>query len=475
MCTSTLRRWPVLAMPVFLIATCCAANAAEDEVFNEKTTQQNVEVIFESLDTISFAAMARPAETTDPRAPPARFTDGRIAKDLETIKRYAALVEEEDRKRTGLGGKITFGGGSDESKSADKSKVNVGAELTLGTYPGQLRLKFESAVEQNASSIKENVTSIVASYDHYIKPGREAYGFLERFTDSFLDIDQRYEIGLGMKFEWTKKGSYERKEFFRDFIRIRSSQLASNQATSSGTDECEEAYTRAGCTDMGKLLKAREAAEDSLIKVKAHAATDPVFGAAVNELVEAVNAVDLTDILNGRRKASTKLELAFAIGALAEFEMPSALKRQVETLGGADTDGDGTPDEVLATAERAFNQPSGQRFRLSLRPSVVWRLGQRTEIFAKAYYKPALDSPRSVNGVDDYRVDVYAGLKWKLPGIQKKDSNAIITLNYELHYDNLPPESAETLAADERFVAESLPLVSAKRHRMIKLGVEIPL
>jgi hypothetical protein len=513
--------------------------APDAETKSTEEIVENANSIFRSLTTSQVRAFVRPKDgQAVSREDPDVKKNKEVQDALAAVGAYLDLAEKEEAERKGLKGTFKFGAGSDEAGATEKSKANVGAELAIGTYPHQLRFKVDASVQYENSAVKEDVTSMLVNYDYYIRPGHEAFGFIERFTDSFLNINQRYEVGLGMKLEYTRKASYESKPLFEEVAAVRylppletapqppdelqpaaceklrsaqdckalldawriqhpapsyAEQLAkvckrhiadektcsvivanaTGPTTTTGVSrpvfdskECRRAYTVEGCEKMAALLKARSEAADGVTVLSQPDTVDPAFEDTVKKLATAVQKIELADILNARRKAYTRLEAGVAFGALAEFENPAALTRAVQTL-----DSNGV---VLTSESRALPQPATQRFRLSVRPSIKLRLGERTELEAKVYFKPALDSPREVDGKRDYRVDAYAGLAWAFPKISPNGKPPKVSLNYELHYDSLPPNPLAALSANEQLDPAG-PQGSEKQHRIIKLAVEIAL
>ncbi len=102
---------------------------------------------------------------------------------------------------------FTIGAGylGDASSERELNKLDVNAALAKSGYPNDLKFSFASSIQLKHSGSKtdylENVTTLLLSYEHRMLPWLKAYAFVERFTDTYLSIQQRYESGLGLKGE----------------------------------------------------------------------------------------------------------------------------------------------------------------------------------------------------------------------------------------------------------------------------------
>lgn len=102
---------------------------------------------------------------------------------------------------------FTIGAGyiGDASSERELNKLDVNAALAKSGYPNDLKFSFASSIQLKHSGSKtdylENVTTLLLSYEHRMLPWLKAYAFVERFTDTYLSIQQRYESGLGVKGE----------------------------------------------------------------------------------------------------------------------------------------------------------------------------------------------------------------------------------------------------------------------------------
>jgi len=397
----------------------------------------------------------------------------------KVVGEFLKVAQEIERQRTAVTGHVRFGFNGDEAGIERSFKGSIDTRLNIGVYPRQLRLaagaslRFED--KQDGRDFNEDVTSILANYDHYLTPRLELFGFVERFTDSFLRIDQRYEIGLGVKLERTSRARGERYERRRHRIL---------PASEYGSDHCRSAYTAEGCRMLERLSRRREEAARLIVdsqRAKCLAQgmspsenlADYLLGspgeaaevvAAVNEdTPEARRAQAMLDPLyETLRKSHARFEAGLSLALLSEFEQPGTL--DVEIL---------TPSTGAVT-QQSYRPPTQQVFRVSVRPMIQWRINDLVKLDLEAFGKWALDSERAPGDPEDFRIDAIARMEWTLgsllPASRKRTS---LSLQYEWHYDSLPPDARTmigTLGPDQQLVAITR---AEKMHRVTKLQVGV--
>ncbi len=108
----------------------------------------------------------------------------------------AFLRAEEDRQRA-VKGTITFGLTGDEAGPRSLFKLNTGIALTRGVFPSEITVDSFLGLQLANGQVQEDVTSLKISYDYHTTSQLEYFAFAERFSDNFLSIQQRYEVGFG--------------------------------------------------------------------------------------------------------------------------------------------------------------------------------------------------------------------------------------------------------------------------------------
>jgi hypothetical protein len=279
---------------------------------------------------------------------------------------------------------FTIGAGyyGDASSDRELNKLDINAALAKGGYPNDLKFDFSSSVQLKHSGIKtdyiENVTTLLLSYEHLMLPFFKAYGFVERFTDTYLSIQQRYETGAGVKGEFelglTDTGRKKVKDVF-EFMR------AADEARAQKVSGGEE--------------------------VAAALAVDP-------ELVQ--------NTLIGLRKKYALLALGLACTTMAEIERASI---------------------DLPDGSSKLIDPR-RRFRVALRPSLMFRPSDSLSIKWQTYYKMPAFGPTHAIAFDgsmryDKRVDTFVTIRYDLPKAPAWARRVSLLIDYKYFFDNNPP------------------------------------
>jgi hypothetical protein len=129
-----------------------------------------------------------------------------VLTDLQRL--ILTIIAEEDRSRK-WSLALTGSYNRDDAGVQTKSTLASSIAFKKGEYPRQFRFNINTRVLYQEGNLEENVTSYLLNYDYYMRPKFEVYGFVERFTDTYLSIDHRFEIGFGIKREWQLWGFIE--------------------------------------------------------------------------------------------------------------------------------------------------------------------------------------------------------------------------------------------------------------------------
>lgn len=93
---------------------------------------------------------------------------------------------------------VKFGVHGDEAEDRSLYVANAGLNFKKGFYPGELSVSSSVRVRLDDNVFRENVSTLSMTYDYNFTPETEGYVYLDRFTDNFMNIDQRYELGGGV-------------------------------------------------------------------------------------------------------------------------------------------------------------------------------------------------------------------------------------------------------------------------------------
>ncbi|NNC33827.1 MAG: hypothetical protein HKO09_03015 [Croceitalea sp.] len=130
----------------------------------------------------------------------ALFENNIFYKELLVLKAY---LLDETKLNEQFNGKISFGLNGQEVKNSNFFVISTGIELSKGTYPFTFDLSSSFQAQIQNGALLETVSNLSISFDYNYSEkhvGQESYVFLTATNNSFLGIDQRYEIGGGLIF-----------------------------------------------------------------------------------------------------------------------------------------------------------------------------------------------------------------------------------------------------------------------------------
>lgn len=318
--------------------------------------------------------------------------------------------EEEDRQRS-LKAEINFGFSGDEAGEQSLFKLNTGISLSRASFPSEVSVASRLQLQLRDGKLQQDVTSLQITYDYHTVHNVEYFAFAERFTDSFMSIAQRYEIGFGA----------------RAALRF-----GQGDRLIAAEPKFDAVATRVPLVAQ-TLRDARAAAV---------AAGAPQ--AAIREVTAAEEASfegELKDLMTTLEDRETKLLLGLATSVFAEIET-AALDVVSVPVDGSDAEG------VKAT----IGLPSTQRYRVSLRPTFKYRPMSDVQILVYPYFKLPIDGPGHVTMPDgtrrfDYRRDVLSELSWTIRSDQTGLENVDFVFTFNHYFDNVPPALPPSVVA----------------------------
>jgi hypothetical protein len=277
----------------------------------------------------------------------------------------------------------------------DLYKLGLKTEMKYNTFPRAFRFGAGMNVQSKNGKFQENVTTLLVNYDYHLFPWLETYGFVERFSDSYLSIQQRYEIGGGIKYEldlltpgWKKKSKLY-KHATKAFDEFK-----------SHIDEHDTS------TDKKLLL-------DQLNALK----------------------IEGTRIVETLKKKYAWLSLGIAVSLFSEIEHP-----EIETYTDNIIQENGVTNIQETQNTEKFVIDKDHRFRIVLRPSIVIRPWAYLSLEGMYYRKLPLGSPTKIDKHYDYRTDSVARIKLILPIVPNWANEVSLIFEYHHHYNNIPPQ-----------------------------------
>jgi hypothetical protein len=303
------------------------------------------------------------------------------------------LRAEEDKQRA-LKADIMFGMSGDEAGAKSLFKLATGISLSRGVFPSEISVVSRFLLQVKDGQLQEEVTSLAITYDYHTTNKMEYFVFAERFTDSFLSIQNRYEVGFG-----GRVGA--------DFGYVGTRKVADAvQAVEDKMDEVKNLL--AGAAKRGEV-------RDGLPDYSAFAKT-----------------MDNLDHIS--RDTYSRLFLGLAASVFSELERAEIEATSVPASGSA-----GTSDQVKIKVLL----DTAQRYRLSIRPTIKFRPAAQVSIIVFPYFKLPLDGPHKVDTPSgrrlDYRRDILSEMTWSIKPDQTGLENVDVTVSYNHYFDNVPP------------------------------------
>ncbi len=333
---------------------------------------------------------------------------------------------EEERQRS-LSASISVGFSGDDAGERSLYKLNTGISLSRGDFPSQLSVDSKLNLQVRDGSLQEDITTLGIDYDYNVSRRFEYFTFAHRFTDSFLSIAQRYEVGVGTR-------------------------VAMSLGDMGGSPAMQ-----AVIGETGSVIDAMSnGAASASINPAALAAQDAArFKAAAHDLGEAVFSRE------------SRATIGLAVSAFAEIE-----RAQLDLVS-VPMSGEGSS----ITSSMAL--PSVQRYRLSVRPTLRVRPASGMTIRFFPYFKLPLSKQYQTSTSDgtrkyDYRRDIFTELSWAVKADERGAETLEFVVSLDDYYDNIPPElSADAIQKELNNGRRYLRTAAQKHHQFVALSLRL--
>jgi hypothetical protein len=350
---------------------------------------------------------------------------------MDEFKLAGKFIKEMEAERRDL--KLELAAGFNGNRAGENNnfhKLDVAAKIRRGGYPHQLRFVAETSVLYEDNSLREDVRTMLINYDYHVLPSLETFGFVERFSNSYMSIKQRYEIGIGIKYELELLGLVKKKCEVDSF------------------EEKSKTYSK-----LENYIK------NTLSKKKPDADIKPLLEQVIELKKEA------QDILNYTKKEYSKLELGMATSLFVELEQ-AELETEI-----ADPNMDEDTEVTISTEK--FHE-SDQFLRWSIRPSLLYRPTEFLVLEGLVYWKYRLDDPVRQNGDLDFRRDLILKATLAMPKTAGWADKASLTFEYRQQYDNIPPslsiDVVNSYLEEGRILS---PITAQKWHHQFKFMINL--
>ena len=421
---------------------------------------------------------------------------------------------------------ISIGGGFSENIVPDSlanlerepkelSKLNLNSSISKGFFPNEFTFITDSSYQLEDGAVKENVTKLLLNYEYYFSKCLEGYVFVERFSDSYLSIQQRYEIGTGLKLETDSLALFQKggeagrfqeygqtlqdaveflkrketlsyapellkpmaealaklesnlgdpglKEQIRDIIIIMGSVSAADNPAPPLTARDLDLKL------MGLIVELKESNPEEdrgdliqrWLDDKTLALADlSKVKAFLEEKISILSSSKVKEAMVSWRKKNALLGLGLAFSLFSEIE-----KAEIR-------------EEIINDVWETISLPASHRLRWVLRPSFELRPIKSVTLKGQFYFKFFLWEPNGKNKRSNTRQDHYIKLDYKLPASIAWAKALTFFIAYEFHYDSVPPrlsnDALEELAARYGIGVESINPSADKKHYVLNLGVEV--
>jgi hypothetical protein len=320
------------------------------------------------------------------------------------------------------------------SQSLSSNNISLSSSFTYGVYPTEAELNTNFSFDYvdneiaQTTTFQETMSSYVFNVEQYFSPNWEGYGFIERFSNSFMGVDQRWEVGCGLKWEGEQLTGDRRQKWQR---------MESNGDILAFMENLLQILE-------GKEVYRVKIADNDYFRMAAALVSEGFYGRPqgdIEQIVKDVRAyLDILKLFN-KENEKGKLWQAWAKRhANAQFDLAGSFLVDI-------THPSLTYTILSQNADREWLTPSVEKkqfdpeskLRASLRAGVVLRPSENVEISSKWYFKLPLTLTRirfNDDNVYDLRIDSFSRVGYKIP-IGKGSSKIEIGLQLDYFYDNI--------------------------------------
>lgn len=283
------------------------------------------------------------------------------------LQNYSSQLSILDRNAKGdpRTASLSFSFSGDDSRDRSQYNIGTGIEISDDAFPNRMTFKTKSDVQIQDGKLIEDVSTVTSNYNAYLQPWLEAFGFIERFSDTYLGIDQRYEVGPGLKLDIVFGGW----------------------------------STRTGRMIRDSLDLVRQRPKDVPELVRLQTLTGDVGTFDLLERLQEAERIPRASV----RKQHAILATGLSTSIFAELQQVH-VNAFFDSVGAIQHD----PTKVSVTA--------AGRYRWAIRPSVEFRPLESSLIRVLYYFKLPVTGDYYVAGRRDYRNELYVIGEVQLPG-----------------------------------------------------------
>jgi hypothetical protein len=327
-------------------------------------------------------------------------------------------------------------------QSLTSNKISLASRLAYGVYPTEAEfsssLSFEYMKDEISQSNKfqETMSSFLFNVERYFSRRWEAYGFIERFSNSYMGVEQRWEMGCGFKWEVDLLSKKQEQQLCklkcnRD-IEIYLTKLL--EILESKNENAEASAGNDFFRMAASLRKSCPHAEtsSSLEKICYDLRTYRKWIELFEQEIEKEDKNNKNNTIDAWKKKQARFQFDLASSVFSETTHPSltytVLSQNAER------------EWLAPIAEKKQFDPES-KLRLALRGGAVWRPSKNSEVTGKCYLKFPL-SNAYVKFDDekkyDLRIDAFGRIGYEIP-LVPGSSKIVIGLQLDYFYDQITP------------------------------------
>lgn len=355
-------------------------------------------------------------------------------KAVPETKALIKYLKEQEQKEKKFNGITQFGFAGDKTGATSLYKINGGIAVSRGYYPDKFEFATDMGLVINNGVFSENVSNVFITFDHSLPTGDslflENYMVMTRFSDEFLGIDQRYELGGGFIVAlWSKKLTATGKS---EMKRLLKTNLARPQPDSDSVRICIDGQ-------CANFRQTNPNSDDAELLYRAHQQAKVAL-----------------------RKKYNKFRLALLSGLIIEAEKITATDTLYTILG---------KQQFTQSYDATLKLRWEMRPTIDVKPTDKWSFKIRPFIKMPMPWEwySTVNSHGFTSKAIDYRLDLLANLTIKLADWSNKQAS--LDVQYRILYDNAPQRNF----LDPLLSTDGLPLLLAaqKTHQIVRLMFQV--
>jgi hypothetical protein len=313
--------------------------------------------------------------------------------------------------------------------AGDKYRHIVGLETNINkdVYPQAMRFKAGTMLSIKNGQMQDEVTTLLLNLDYYLSPDIEIYGFIERFTDTFMSIKGRYETGVGLKWEFTAADPTRKERIVGEKHLKEKDEKSFIGETLPRLEDSFRHY-----------LQIQERPESPQKDVKSSAGLE-----SARELLEALEK-ERKNIEAALEKNRSRISGGMAISLFSEIEQ-AEIETPIENI-----------NTLAELGSYKYSLEGSQRFRIVFRPSLNYRVFDNLTLNTAFYFKAPLGKRLNVDGKLDFRYDLMTSAQLKIPTDPSWGGEASLILEYRRSFDNVPPRLPDQKIQEFKALGELL-------------------